>query len=175
MVPNEKHIKKVFSLAHSIQQEFEATGFQCRPKKKSVSDLYDALITEVELIAVTKRLFFDGHFPQAVEEAYKLLNNVVKNKSGLRIDGSSLMKTVFSPNNPVLKLSTLKTQSQKDQQLGYMEIMSGCMTGIRNPRAHEHSYADVPLVALELIVWANHLMRLTKQTKKTRKKKKGKP
>ena len=47
----------------------------------------------------------------------------------------------------------------KDEQRGYMDIFAGSMTGIRNPRAHEHDLADEPEVALELLVLANHLMR----------------
>ena len=40
-----------------------------------------------------------------------------------------------------------------------MDIFAGSMTGIRNPRAHEHDLVDEPEVALELLALANHLMR----------------
>ena len=38
------------------------------------------------------------------------------------------------------------------------------MIGIRNPRAHEYDVEDTPRVALEMIVIANHLMRLLKSS-----------
>ena len=37
-------------------------------------------------------------------------------------------------------------------------MFAGAMTGIRNPRAHEHELKDDPKVALELLALANHLM-----------------
>ena len=40
-----------------------------------------------------------------------------------------------------------------------MKIFAGSMTGIRNPRAHQHDLMDDPEVALELLGLANHLMR----------------
>ncbi|PZN08175.1 MAG: hypothetical protein DIU69_10450 [Bacillota bacterium] len=53
---------------------------------------------------------------------------------------------------------TVKLESERDEQLGYMEIFSGCMTGIRNPRAHEHDWEDSERRALELLTLANHLV-----------------
>jgi uncharacterized protein (TIGR02391 family) len=135
--------------------------------------VFDALIREPNLRDTTRQLFQDGHYALAVEEAYKCVNNAVKSRSGLTADGSSLMKSAFSLGNPVLKLNDLSDQSQRDQQLGYMEIFAGCMTGIRNPRAHEHQYLDEPHVALEMLAWANHLMRLVRISKRCRARKKA--
>ncbi len=129
---------------------------------------YDLLVTDLALRDTTRQLFLDGHYALAVEEAYKCLNNTVKTRSGLDSDGADLMRTALSPKKPVLALNPLKTRSQQDQQLGYMEVLAGCMTGIRNPRAHEHRYLDQPSVALELIVFANHLMRLIAVAKRRR-------
>jgi Protein of unknown function (Hypoth_ymh) len=43
-----------------------------------------------------------------------------------------------------------------------MDIFAGAMTGIRNPRAHEHAYLDDPRTALELLALANHLARMAR-------------
>ena len=116
--------------------------------------------TMTELRSTSRRLFLDGYYALAVEEAYKCLNNIVKELTGLRhLDGVNLMKNAFSLNNPVLKLNDLKTRSEKDQQLGYMEMFAAVITGVRNPRAHEHAYLDDPIIALELLGLANHLVR----------------
>lgn len=123
-------------------------------------DCFDELVTNDQIRRVSGRLFQDRHYARAVEEAFKFLNNAVKDKSGLlEADGADLMKTVFSANSPVLKLNSFVSSSEKNEQRGYMDTYAGCMTGIRNPRAHEHSLSDDPEVALELLVLANHLMR----------------
>ena len=69
------------------------------------------------------------------------------------------MRTAFSTNSPVLKLNAWESQSEIDEQWGYMDIFAGSMTGIRNPRAHDHQLTDTSEEALELLVLANHLMR----------------
>jgi uncharacterized protein (TIGR02391 family) len=141
-------------------------------KKQGVVELYDIMIDSNELRSVTRKLFVDGHYVRAVEEAYKCINNTVKAKSGLSANGQDLMNQAFSMKNPVLKLNALKTDSQRDEQLGYMLSLGGCMTGIRNPRAHEHQLWDSPDVALEMLAWANHLMRIIDKAKRVRKRKK---
>jgi len=85
------------------------------------------------------------------------------------------MAHVFSPAKPILRVNDLKTQSKQDQQQGYMQILQGLMTGIRNPRAHEHQYLDEPEVALEILGLCNHLARVIKGAVRTRSRKPKKP
>jgi uncharacterized protein (TIGR02391 family) len=130
--------------------------------------LYEALVTFTELRDATRKLYLDGHYARAVEEAYKCINNTVKAKSRLLADGQDLMNRAFSEKNPVLKLNELKSDSDRNEQAGYMLIFAGCMTGIRNPRAHEHTLWDSPAVALELLAFANHLMSVIHKTRRVR-------
>ncbi len=146
---------------------------EAAPKPEDFVGLYDILIKSEELRDATRKLFLDGHYARAVEEAYKCINNTVKAKSQLSKDGQDLMNQTFSEKNPILKLNNLKTVSHRDEQTGYMLIFSGCMTGIRNPRAHEHKKTDSPEVALEMLVWANHLMRVIDKAKRVRKPEKS--
>ncbi|MDR3510337.1 MAG: TIGR02391 family protein [Caulobacteraceae bacterium] len=44
----------------------------------------------------------------------------------------------------------------------YHRLFSGAMLGIRNPVTHEFNWVDSPDVALELLVFAQHLMRKAK-------------
>ena len=133
--------------------------------------LFDDLITEPSLRKKTEKLFKDGHHARAVEEAYKLLDNHVKKRAGTKESktGSSLMQTAFSANNPILRLNAGKSDSEKDEQMGYMSIYAGCMTGIRNPRAHESDWEDTEQRALQLLVFANHLIERVMLAKKVRK------
>ena len=122
---------------------------------------FDDAVTNEALRSASRQLFADGHYSEAVESAFKRLNNEVKAKSGLaELDGDRLMRQAFSANDPKLRLNDFSTPSEKDEQRGYMDIFAGAMTGIRNPRAHEHQIVDQPDVALELLVMANHLMRI---------------
>jgi uncharacterized protein (TIGR02391 family) len=163
-------------LAQALQRAADDRGFGPRtpsPEPVPLEDplaIFDRLVTERELRDTTRDLFRNGHFALAVEEAFKYVNNLVKARSGLATDGQSLMNSAFSPASPVLKLNPLTTQSQKDQQLGYMQILAGCMTGVRNPRAHEHRYLDEPHIALELLALANHLSRLVNAATRSRRR-----
>ncbi|MFC1909004.1 TIGR02391 family protein [Chloroflexota bacterium] len=173
-------IEEVVKSARHLQQEIDRLGIgqpippqATTPKPEEYIELYDILIKSDELREVTRKLFSDGHYARAVEEAYKCINNTVKDKSQLPKDGHDLMNEAFSIKNPVLKLNDLKTDSQRNEQVGYMNIFGGCMTGVRNPRAHEHRKKDSPEGALEMLAWANHLMRVVHKAKRVRKSKKA--
>lgn len=131
-----------------------------RPRpSRTWPDRFDELVTSEPLREASGALFRDGYYARAVEEAFKCLNSAVRDKSGeTGRDGAELMRRVFSVDSPTLKLNNLQTSSERNEQRGYMDIYAGAMTGIRNPRAHDHRLTDVPEAALEMIVLANHLM-----------------
>lgn len=156
--------------ANNLKMDSRMTP-ECIMIPLNIMTLFDALITEPDLRDTTRKVFSDGHYGLAVEEAFKHLNNAVKRRSGLSNDGADLMRTAFSEKNPILKMNCLKTESQKNQQNGYRDILAGCMIGIRNPRAHEHRYLDEPHAALEMLALANHLLSLVRLAKKSRKEK----
>ncbi len=153
-------------LAVGFQREVDGIGLGAAPPRiGSCSDkslllhLYDETITSPSLRNVSRALFRDRHYARSVEEAFKCLNNAVKDKSGLSSkDGADLMRRAFSANDPILILNGLSSTSERDEQRGYMEIYAGSMMGIRNPRAHDHQLNDHPKTALQLLVLANHLM-----------------
>jgi uncharacterized protein (TIGR02391 family) len=92
------------------------------------------------ICALARPRFEAGFFGDAVESSFKELNDAVKrivrDTDGRDLDGSALMNTAFSPQNPVIRLTPLATETEKGEQQGYMQIMAGSMTGIRNPKAH---------------------------------------
>lgn len=171
-----------FVLAKHLQEDSDAAGIgrtcpdQAGREKsgRTILERFDEVVINEALRSASRRLFADGHYARAVEEAFKCMNNEVKRKSEvLDSDGSGLMKRAFSANSPILRLNDLRTDSDRDEQLGYMEIYSGVMTGIRNPRAHEHMLEDDPDVAIELLTVANHLMRRLDSAKQTDNQSKG--
>ena len=108
--------------------------------------------------AVTK-LFNDGHYSNAVEDACKVLDGLVKLRSEKNdISGTELMQHVFSPNKPILKFNDLNTESEKSEQQGMMFLYAGAMLALRNPRAHE-LIEDDPEKALEYIAFISLLAK----------------
>ena len=154
------HQYKELLIAQNIAKDLSAFGVVeefSKPEKTT----YDSIVTNKTLRKKTEKLFKDGHHARAVEEAYKLLDNLVKKKACLQqtdLTGAKLMQTVFSPNNPILKLNEGISSSEQNEQSGYMQILAGCMTGIRNPRAHDSDWEDTEQRALQLLAFANHLI-----------------
>ena len=139
------------------------------PPAHDVATLYDAMITVPELRSLTRKLFRDGHYSLAVEQACKLVNNQVKGRCGKTAkDGPDLMHHAFKVDAPALRINSLKTESERDEQDGYRYIFAGMMAGLRNPRAHEHLLRDEPEAALEILVLANHLLGVLARAKRTR-------
>ena len=99
-----------------------------------------------DVMTVAKSRFETGHFADAVEAAFKHFNSAVKKLAGSRVaddlDGAKLMNRAFSPNEPIIKLSDLSTETGKSIQQGYMLMFAGGITGIRNPKAHENITID---------------------------------
>ena len=95
-----------------------------------------------QVISIAKSRFDDGHYADAVEAAFKEINvrvkTIYKERSLEEKDGARLMQSAFSPNNPIIKIGDISTETGRDIQQGYMEMFSGAMKGIRNPKAHNN-------------------------------------
>ncbi len=95
-----------------------------------------------QVISIAKSRFDDGHYADAVEAAFKEINvrvkTIYKERTLEEKDGARLMQSAFSPNNPIIKIGDISTETGRDIQQGYMEMFSGAMKGIRNPKAHNN-------------------------------------
>jgi uncharacterized protein (TIGR02391 family) len=176
-------VRQALAAAAALQRDASAVGLpQGSPELRSpvaedspISQ-FDVVVRNEHVRGATKQLYRDGHYGRAVEEAFKCLNNHVKQRAALtQVDGDALMRTAFSANNPILRLNKGRTQSDRDEQQGYMDIFAGCMKGIRNPRAHDHQLEDDPATALELLTMASHLMDRLQQATRSRKNKSSTP
>ena len=127
------------------------------------ASVFARLITEVEISGVSADLFMSGHYNLSVAEAYKAVDKYVADRvPAVMQSGTTLMDQVFSHNAPHLRWSEMRTPSQVDEQKGYQRLFAGAMLGIRNPTTHEFGWVDEPELALELIVFAQHLLRKAK-------------
>jgi uncharacterized protein (TIGR02391 family) len=77
-----------------------------------------------------------GHFRDAVLNGVVAVFDLIRERTGVDKDGVALVSEVFSTDNPQLVFSTVKTESGKNDQKGFLLILQGTYIGIRNPKAH---------------------------------------
>lgn len=128
----------------------------------SLIGLFSKFVDEPEVEDVARDLFASGFYNLAVLEALKSLEKEIKKRSGCQKSGTSLMRAVFKKDNPMIKINDGLSVSDRDQREGYEHIFAGVMLGIRNPTAHEIDWVDDAKTALEIIIFAQHLLRLVK-------------
>ena len=123
-------------------------------------------VTEPEIQEVSRDLFASGHYSLAVQEAYKAVEKFVQRKAREHgLSGTKLMQNVFSADSPRLFWTERKNPSEEDEQKGYMMLYAGAMLGIRNPITHEFNWVEDQDVALELLLFAQHLLRKARSAK----------
>lgn len=119
-----------------------------------------------EIALAVSKLFEDGHYANAVEDACKVIDELVRIRSGKHdLGGTDLMQTAFSPKNPVLQFSELTNDSERSEQQGMMYLYAGAMLAFRNPRAHG-LLRDDPEEALEIITFLSFLAKALDQARK---------
>lgn len=120
---------------------------------------YEWLELHPQVERAAGKLFRDWHYANAIEDAVKVLNALVRMNSWIDDkDWMQLMELVFSPNFPILKINNLIDQSDKDEQKGFMMLFSWAVSWLRNPRAHK-IIKDDPEMALEFIAFISLLAK----------------
>ncbi len=108
------------------------------------------------VVEVAGALYRDGHYREAILNAYIALIEAVKTRAGRAdLDGTELMMKVFSPKKRELSVS----DEDSDQQ-GFMFLFAGAVLGIRNPKAHRMVQQHDPQRALEWLAFASVLFRV---------------
>jgi uncharacterized protein (TIGR02391 family) len=100
----------------------------------------------------------------AILDAFRCLTNVVREKSGLDGDGVPLVGQAFGGEEPKLRINKLQTISEKDEQRGYQQVLTGLYSAIRNPRTHE-DIEDDKNVADPIIYFINYLLTILEEAK----------
>jgi uncharacterized protein (TIGR02391 family) len=102
--------------------------------------------------------FMRGEYDGAVFQAMKAVEVAVREVSGLGNDlfGVKLMRPAFQPDTG--PLTDLKAEG--GERVGRMELFAGAIGSYKNPQSHRDVNLDDPLEALEIIYFANHLLRI---------------
>jgi uncharacterized protein (TIGR02391 family) len=158
---------------HALGLDWDGKTNQIRPtgrsrrarKPANQQVIYSLSSLHPPINEVSERLFLNGHYSQAIFEAYKAVVNLVKMKSGRSdLDGQQLMSTVFSYENPILKVNKLQSRSEQDEQMGFMFLFMGATVGIRNPKAHDIVEQGDPIRAMEYLALASLLSRRVEES-----------
>jgi uncharacterized protein (TIGR02391 family) len=163
-----KGLKRAFAL---IKSEIDALELDLSinnsmGEESKVLRAFEGLDLHHEIERAAGKLYRDGHYSNAVEDACKALNQYVVLRSGkYDLDGKGLMTTVFSKKNPILAFNNLSNESDENEQQGLMHLFEGVMIGFRNPRAHT-LIQDDPERALEMIAFISFLAKMVDQAKK---------
>jgi uncharacterized protein (TIGR02391 family) len=108
---------------------------------------------------VAERYLDRGAPEVAIFEAFKAINNRVKEMTGLDSDGQDLMTKAIGDTNPLIQFGDLTKESGRNVQAGFRFIFMGVVRGIRNPDAHEQFRPLNDEEAFEELSLASMLMR----------------
>lgn len=118
---------------------------------------FRTLQIHLDIRRAAEQLFADGHYANAVEDACKALDMMVRLRSGRDdLSGTTLMEKVFSAKTPILRYSNLSNETERSEQQGMMHLFVGAVQAVRNPRAHA-LLDDDPDRALEMIEFLSFL------------------
>jgi len=115
-----------------------------------------------EIEKVSRQLFNDKHYREAVLNSYIQVIDAVKQKSGIKDDGEGLMGRAFGcelGRIPKVQFNSCQTQADIDEQKGIMFLFKG-VVGMRNFKAHTVQLFDDEQRARGYLGLSSLLMRL---------------
>lgn len=152
-------------LLSRLSRSIEENVPQNEPRNTSLDRIFDAMQFHPRVVQVSETLFKTGHYASAIFEAFKAVDNFVKEKTTLSLNGQALMSKVFDETTPIIKLNDLLTQSDRDEQEGFKFLFKGATIGIRNPKAHDNVVQTDTHRTLEYLGFASLLMRRIEEGK----------
>jgi uncharacterized protein (TIGR02391 family) len=100
-----------------------------------------------------------GHLRDSVLNAFTAVFDLIRNRTGIDMDGAKLVGQVFSVKDPRLILSEIETESGRNDQAGFLQIYQGAYVGIRNPKAHTLQHDLTEEKAAQYLVFVSLLAR----------------
>jgi uncharacterized protein (TIGR02391 family) len=103
-------------------------------------------------------LYHRGKYDTALFEAMKAVEVAVRDGAGLtdKDIGTSLMRKAFDPETGVLT----DMNAEKAEREARSHLFSGAIGSYKNPHSHRNVNLDDPNEAAEIIMLANHLLRI---------------
>lgn len=110
--------------------------------------------------------FLKGDYHEAVLYSMLAVFDHLKQRTGLRLDGYDLAQIVFDPKKPILIVSTMHSESGRSEQTGFMNLLKGAYSYIRNPNAHSQLEKPSRELAAQNLIFASFLAKRIDDAKK---------
>jgi uncharacterized protein (TIGR02391 family) len=106
------------------------------------------------------QFFHRGKYDTAVFEAMKAVEVAVRAAAGLSASdiGAALMRDAFNPQKGPLTDFTVDDRNEREARA---HLFAGVIGSYKNPHSHRNVALDDPDEAAEIIMLANHLLRIT--------------
>lgn len=121
-----------------IESEKSSTISQANARASKLKEHLMVRKVHPEILKFCKEELVADNYFHSVFEATKSVAEKIRNKSGLTIDGSTLVDEAFSFKEkiPHLALNSLQTENEKSEQTGFMHLVKGLFGMFRNTTAH---------------------------------------
>jgi uncharacterized protein (TIGR02391 family) len=104
-----------------------------------------------------------GNYSHAILDAIHYLSNVLREKTGVDGDGATLVGQALGGDSPRLRINKLQTETEKNEQRGFENILRGIYQAIRNPRSHEQ-IGDSQDNADAIIYFVNYILGIIEKS-----------
>lgn len=145
-------------MSKSEAPELPTSKRNAKDTDEQLTYLYDAVNLHPRVTNASRALFKDGHYAQAIFEAFKAVENFVQGKSGLTLYGTNLMKKVFNEEDPIIKVLE-SGHYYEEVQKGFKHLFIGASQGIRNPKAHKKIIQRDPYITLQYLGFFSFLLK----------------
>jgi uncharacterized protein (TIGR02391 family) len=144
-------------LRHRLNQVLIFCGYQLEPNGRlrilkaaqtldEAAERADKLRSElrrrgvhVDVLKFCRSELVSNNYFHAVLEATKSVAEKIRQRAGLTTDGLRLVDDAFALGKagiPMLAFNSLRTESERNEQNGMMNLMKGMFSAFRNPTAH---------------------------------------
>jgi uncharacterized protein (TIGR02391 family) len=89
-----------------------------------------------DVLLYCKAEWLQENYFHSVFEATKSIAAKIRSLTGHPGDGAQLVQAAFGGSNPVIAINNLKTDSEKSEQSGFLNLLIGIFGTVRNPLAH---------------------------------------